>query len=256
MAFRNIFCGCCEQSWGVHEEPFKAALPTVGLHTDEFNNNALMKKRLIESQQASQQPHGQSNLPEGTTSHFSEGALGQSAVSNRGMLSSHNDEGVESEAEGRAASARSTTSRASSLTPEEKEREKARLQKLVKDFAKEAVAGMKCTLLNPHTGEKTPQHLYMDRYLSKLKLNPSMDGDEESAVEYLMRDIGSIFKGADVYKKVSSLPEDVALHTVGLEVDKEGATRLYFWFKDTYSRDKFYTCLKILRMSVELNKNK
>lgn len=73
---------------------------------------------------------------------------------------------------GPPASARSNVSKGSSMSTEEKEREKARLQKLVKDFAKEAVTGLTVTIINPESSRRSPYFFQMDRYLTMFSLKP------------------------------------------------------------------------------------
>jgi hypothetical protein len=64
---------------------------------------------------------------------------------------------------GTMGSARSQASLGSSMSAEEKEMEKARLQRLVKDFAKEAVTGIAVSLVNAETSRRSPHFFQMDR---------------------------------------------------------------------------------------------
>jgi len=148
------------------------------------------------------------------------------------------------------------------LTQEEKEREKARLQKLVKEFAKDAVQGVELSLIGD-AGKRETATFSMDRYLTVVTLTqpPGASGQK---TELQMKDIISIFKGTDSarqnltqsQRRIDGLGEDVADNTVGLEVSRPDGnkTKTLFYFADVYSRDKFYTCLKILRMSVDINR--
>eukprot|EP00745_Piridium_sociabile_P029354 TRINITY_DN47914_c0_g1_i1.p1 TRINITY_DN47914_c0_g1~~TRINITY_DN47914_c0_g1_i1.p1 ORF type:complete len:237 (+),score=30.87 TRINITY_DN47914_c0_g1_i1:144-854(+) len=232
--FRNLFCGCCEQSVSERPDAFAPpSLPPVGM-TDEFLHDSPQGK------------DGSCANAVNDTIPLTRSGGGETQVPpNEG------EEGNQNEV---TASGRSNASRASSLTPEEKEREKLRLQRLVKDFAKEAVGGMEVAIIDAESGDKHIRHMLMDRYLSKLRIKETPESKE--VTEYAMRDIASIYKGADVLAKDPRLPEALALSAVGFDVSHGKDKAVLFWFPDSYNRDKFYTCLKILRMSVELNQTK
>jgi len=150
--------------------------------------------------------------------------------------------------------ARSTASAGSTMSPEEKEREKARLQRLVKDFAKEAVTGIAVSLVNPETARLYPHFFQMDRYLTVFSLKPKDGSTAASSVQdFNVKDLTSIYKGADVSLKAPSL-STIASLCVGLDTNRADR-RLFFHFDEALERDKFYTCLKILRMSVDISKS-
>lgn len=136
-----------------------------------------------------------------------------------------------------------------SMTPEEMEQEKVRLQNLVKDFAKDAVGGISVDRVDIATGKKEPYIFQMDRYLTVFTVKPKGGSgtNEESAV----KDLSVIYKGAEVETKAPSLGS-IASSCVGL--DSRGDKKLIFYFEDSYEREKFYTCLKILRMSVDIKR--
>jgi len=149
--------------------------------------------------------------------------------------------------------ARSSASAGSCMSAEEKEKEKDRLQKLVKDFAKEAVTGIGVSLVNPETLRKSPHFFQMDRYLTVFSLKPKDGSTAESAVQdFNVKDLNSIYKGPEVSMKAPSLGA-IACSCVGLDTNREDR-HLFFHFDDNYERDKFYTCLKILRMSVDISR--
>merc|ERR1719215_603166 len=56
---------------------------------------------------------------------------------------------------------------------QEKEKEKARLQRLLKDFAKESVAGIPVNMVNTRTGRMPPYLFQMDRRLAFFSLRPA-----------------------------------------------------------------------------------
>jgi len=151
------------------------------------------------------------------------------------------------------ASARSSASIGSSMSAEEKEREKARLQRLVKDFAKEAVTGIAVSLVNAETTRQSPHFFQMDRYLTVFSLKPKDGSTADSSVQdFNVKDLTSIYKGIEVSIKAPSLGA-LAAQCVGLDTNRADR-RLFFHFDDNYERDKFYSCLKILRMSVDISR--
>merc|ERR1719517_47060 len=152
-----------------------------------------------------------------------------------------------------ADTARSAASGGSSMSAEEKEREKARLQRLVKDFAKEAVTGIAVSLVSPETGRESPHFFQMDRYLTVFSLKPKDGSTAESSVQdFNVKDLTSIYKGNEVSMKAPSLG-GIGLSCVGLDTNRADR-RLFFHFDEMVERVKFYTCLKILRMSVDINR--
>eukprot|EP00403_Amphidinium_massartii_P010875 CAMPEP_0178411732 /NCGR_PEP_ID=MMETSP0689_2-20121128/21645_1 /TAXON_ID=160604 /ORGANISM="Amphidinium massartii, Strain CS-259" /LENGTH=223 /DNA_ID=CAMNT_0020032945 /DNA_START=61 /DNA_END=732 /DNA_ORIENTATION=+ len=153
-----------------------------------------------------------------------------------------------------SASARSNVSGGSTMSSEEKEREKLRLQRLVKDFAKEAVTGIAISLVNAETTRQSPHFFQMDRYLTVFSLKPKDGSTAESSVQdFNVKDLTAIYKGVEVAQKAPSLGA-LASQCVGLDTNRADR-RLFFHFDDSYERDKFYTCLKILRMSVDINRS-
>ncbi|CAE8595140.1 unnamed protein product [Polarella glacialis] len=158
------------------------------------------------------------------------------------------------EAAGGMNTARSTASAGSSMSPEEKEREKARLQRLVKEFAKEAVTGIAVSLVSQDSGVQSPYFFQMDRYLTVFSLKPKDGSTADSAVQdFNVKDLSKVYKGHEILMCAPSLGA-VASLCVGLNTNRADR-RLFFYFDEPLERDKFYTCLKILRMSVDISKS-
>lgn len=159
------------------------------------------------------------------------------------------------------ASARSDASAISEtdMPMTEREREKSRLQKLLKDFAKEAVAGFAVNLVNTKSVGRKPHYMFqMDRHLSTFTLRPE-DGStavESSMQGFSMKEVIEIYKGPEVVTRAPMLGVD-ANACVGLDLGVQGLGdhRLLFHFDDSYERDKFYTCLQVVRMSVEIKQS-
>jgi len=130
-----------------------------------------------------------------------------------------------------------------------REMEKIRLQELVQGFSQQVIDGIDVNLVDAETGEVSEATMLMDKYLYTLTLR-NTPGDRC----FCMRDMSAIYKGPDFVRKVPSLAH-MAPNCVGLEF-ASGPSEVNFHFKDTHGRDHFYTCLKILRMSVDIAASK
>merc|ERR1719464_896596 len=85
---------------------------------------------------------------------------------------------------------------------QEREREKTRLQRLLKDFAKECVAGVPVNLVNTRIGRLQPYFFQMDRRLAFFSLRPSDGYSFENVVEeFSLREVETIFKGEEVFNR-------------------------------------------------------
>eukprot|EP00928_Gymnodinium_smaydae_P064289 TRINITY_DN47674_c0_g1_i1.p1 TRINITY_DN47674_c0_g1~~TRINITY_DN47674_c0_g1_i1.p1 ORF type:complete len:287 (-),score=79.88 TRINITY_DN47674_c0_g1_i1:198-1001(-) len=159
--------------------------------------------------------------------------------------------GAEAEEDGaNVASARSVESAESDMAAEEREREKARLQRLLKDFAKEAVAGIAVGLVNPNTGRKPSFLLQMDRHLTLITLRAKDGSAAEHCVQDVrVADVTSIYKGHEVFLRAPALGRD-AVGCVGLDAGEgDSGTSVILHFDDVYDRDKFYTSMQVLSLS-------
>jgi len=144
------------------------------------------------------------------------------------------------------------TPRADALSPRSqrnKESEKVRLQEIVRDFSRKAIAGMIVHVISAETAEITQWMLWMDKYLYTLTLIAGSSEDNREEQRFKMKDMSAIYKGPDFMRRVPSLSH-MATYCVGVEFANSSVN---FHFKDTIDRDQFYTCLKILRMSVDIN---
>jgi len=148
----------------------------------------------------------------------------------------------------------------SSLSAEEREQEKNRLQVLVREFAKEAVVGFDVVLINPDNGDKIDARFTMDRHLTKFYMSGLNDTYDLPSSDISMPDVRSVFKVSDVRHKFPDFPLEPSEMTkiVAIEVSSGSCTTgmfsLLFYFLSRPSRDKFYNCMKILRLSVELKR--
>eukprot|EP00439_Symbiodinium_sp_Y106_P055527 s1263_g7.t1 len=132
------------------------------------------------------------------------------------------------------------------------EKEKGRLQRLVKEFAKEVVSGIPVSLVNPETTRQSPHFFQMDRYLTVFSLKPKDGSTADSAVQdFSVKDLTRIYKGPELLMNAPSLGV-LAQHCVALDTTRADR-RVIFVFDEPLERDKFYTCLKILRMSVDIS---
>lgn len=182
--------------------------------------------------------------PDGFPSHDTARSAEQSSL---GAASPGDD------ARGGPSSVRSNASLESTMSAGEKEREKARLQRLVKDFAKEAVTGVAVNLVNAETARKSPHFFQMDRYLTIFSLKPKDGSSADSAVQdFSVKEVTHVYKGSELLMKAPAL-NGMTSNCVGLDTNRADRS-LFLQFDDNYERDKFYTCLNILRMSVDINR--
>lgn len=138
---------------------------------------------------------------------------------------------------------------------EEREREKARLQKLLKDFAKEAVAGIAVNLVNLRTGRKPPYLFQMDKHLFMCSLRPKDGSAAEFPIQdFQMTDLVGISKGHDLLQRWPCLGREVT-GCVGLDLDPDDRSMLLH-FDDTYERDKFYTSMQVMLLSVGIQQSR
>merc|ERR1712217_650061 len=92
------------------------------------------------------------------------------------------------------------------MSAEEKEREKSRLRRLVKDFAKEAVTGITVSLMSLEGAKKVPHFFQMDRHLTVFTLKPKDGSSADIAAQDLnVSDLAAIYKGSEVCLKAPSL---------------------------------------------------
>nr|CCA30064.1 hypothetical protein, conserved [Neospora caninum Liverpool]CEL71303.1 TPA: hypothetical protein, conserved [Neospora caninum Liverpool] len=132
----------------------------------------------------------------------------------------------------------------SELTPEEKEEEKKRLQALVKEFAKEAVAGFQIDRIDEDTGVQGKVIFSMDRFLTTIDLH-SDDNSQLPNISLAMEDLTGIFKGDDAAAH-SSVAGDCDHNRILVLTSSEHPV-VVLEAASHQHRDKVYTCLKILR---------
>jgi len=135
------------------------------------------------------------------------------------------------------------------MSPSEKMKEKARLQELVKGFAKRAVHGVACQIVDVATGRINPAAYEIDRQLRRLRVVPK-DPDVPIRAHNIsrIRDSFSIEAGeASVPPAVrSALVEEQQRRLVLISF--EDAPMLCLLEASIAERERFVTCLKILRL--------
>lgn len=141
----------------------------------------------------------------------------------------------------------------SSLSPEEKAQEKQRLQELVKNFARDAVNGVGCTMLNRQDGSKFEGQYSLDKSLSELSFKCD---SVKFAVTIYLANIQEILRWEDLLKGdqsdiVSMLGEELAPTVIlikGADPTAPQAGDVCIVMPDEMKRECFVTCLKILRL--------
>eukprot|EP00747_Dinoflagellata_sp_TGD_P190987 gnl/TRDRNA2_/TRDRNA2_53714_c0_seq1.p1 gnl/TRDRNA2_/TRDRNA2_53714_c0~~gnl/TRDRNA2_/TRDRNA2_53714_c0_seq1.p1 ORF type:complete len:224 (+),score=56.84 gnl/TRDRNA2_/TRDRNA2_53714_c0_seq1:99-770(+) len=150
----------------------------------------------------------------------------------------------------------SQPSTARSLTAEEKQREKERLQEMVKEFAKASVQGQPCQWLEPSNfgGRPYPATFSIDKALQTFVLTP--EGASEKTLKISMEKIREVMKdsrdtpfspqqqnGDQERRFVCLLHEDAE--------DSQKPAHLGLIMPNPYERERFYTCMKILRWAMD-----
>jgi len=144
-------------------------------------------------------------------------------------------------------------STARSLTPEEKEAEKSRLQALVNTFAKRAVRGCQCQYLKEGNAERLTTQYRIDKSLEYLiVVNPSDPQTQEVTCPIAsIQDIYSLVEDGEscfppeLVKNLSAEEKELLL----MVVYRSGADKMFRFclLEETRdSRDIFLECLRIL----------
>lgn len=140
-----------------------------------------------------------------------------------------------------------------SLTAEEKEAEKARLQALVNNFAKKAVRGCSCMYFKEGTAQRFVTQYRIDKSLEYLILvNPKEPGVTEvtcpiAAIQdiYSMSEDGSSCFPVEVVKALEPKDKENLLMIVFNDSDGK-LFRFCLVEESTQSRDDFLECMRIL----------
>mmetsp|Transcript_87446 Transcript_87446/g.222733 ORF Transcript_87446/g.222733 Transcript_87446/m.222733 type:complete len:231 (+) Transcript_87446:100-792(+) len=155
-----------------------------------------------------------------------------------------------------ARTAASAPSTARSLSPEERQKEKERLQDMVKEFAKAVVQGQQCQLL-PQGMPGAPQSATysFDKALRNFSVHP----DDATPLTLEMAQVSEIMKDvrSTPFAEALRLPHSLA----GEELDRRFACVQYeaggkmeyvgLLLPNPHERERFYTCMKILRWAME-----
>jgi len=146
---------------------------------------------------------------------------------------------------------------ARSLTSEERQKEKERLQDMVKEFAKAAVQGQACEMLLGTSGSLRPATYSFDKVLQHFIVNA--EGSPPLVVEMArVIDIVKDVQGTD-FEEMPRLPPPHALAVEELErrfvcVHHDGRDKHEFvglLLPNPHERERFFTCMKILRWAME-----
>eukprot|EP00434_Breviolum_minutum_P033596 symbB.v1.2.029731.t1/scaffold3288.1/size59728/7 len=149
-----------------------------------------------------------------------------------------------------------------SLTPEEKEAEKARLQTLVNNFAKKAVRGCPCVYFKEGTAQRFVTQYRIDKSLEYLILvNPKEPGVTEvtcpiAAIQdiYSLSEDGSSCFPPEVVKSLESQDKERLLMIVFNDSDGK-LFRFCLVEESNQSRDDFLECMRILCIYAQSSPN-
>jgi len=148
----------------------------------------------------------------------------------------------------------------SSSSPAERQKEKERLQDMVKEFAKAVVQGQQCQWLSSAAGAPRPATYSFDKGLSTFSLraedSPSLTFEMAKILEVL-KDVKDtpfsdllqlkpphVLAGDELARRfVCVLHEDIS--------GPDSRNYLGLLMPNPYERERFYTCMKILRWALD-----
>mmetsp|Transcript_114567 Transcript_114567/g.356801 ORF Transcript_114567/g.356801 Transcript_114567/m.356801 type:complete len:245 (-) Transcript_114567:73-807(-) len=148
----------------------------------------------------------------------------------------------------------------SGMSPEERVRERERLQDMVKEFAKAVVQGQQCQWLHSTVGAPRAATYSFDKALNTFSLRP----EESPAISVEMIRIRDVLKDVrdTPFSDLLDLPRPHAL--AGMELDRrfvcivhedvacaEQVQYIGLLLPNPYERERFYKCMKILRWALE-----
>ncbi|KAL8271606.1 hypothetical protein Esti_004462 [Eimeria stiedai] len=138
--------------------------------------------------------------------------------------------------------------RLSDMSPEEKAKEKQRLQALVKEFAREAVAGFDLMLLDVDRGRSVTATFSMDRHLLAITIDSHDEGGMMS-VQFGVASLTGVFRAEEYYSASRAQPPSTVdlSKCLVLTTKEPGCPKVVIVLDGRRERDKAYTCLKILR---------
>lgn len=151
-------------------------------------------------------------------------------------------------------------SRDEELSPEERQREKERLQDLVKEFAKAVVQGQPCEWLPSALGAPQAAVYSFDKALRNFSIRPH-DAPALSLDLSSIREVLKDVRGTP-FSELQRLPPPHALAGAELQrrfvclqhqSDDANSTDAFLGLlmPNAYERERFYTCMKILRWAVD-----
>mmetsp|Transcript_2188 Transcript_2188/g.4437 ORF Transcript_2188/g.4437 Transcript_2188/m.4437 type:complete len:189 (-) Transcript_2188:296-862(-) len=135
------------------------------------------------------------------------------------------------------------------MSTSEKLHEKARLQELVKGFAKRAVHGVACHLVDVATGRVVPATFEVDRQLKRLRVVP-----KDPDMPVLSNSISRVREAFSVEAGESTVPPAVRAALVEEQrrrlvlISFEDMPMLCILEASVAERDRLVTCMKILRL--------
>eukprot|EP00922_Rhytidocystis_sp_ex-Travisia-forbesii_P031921 GHVS01047378.1.p1 GENE.GHVS01047378.1~~GHVS01047378.1.p1 ORF type:complete len:166 (+),score=19.83 GHVS01047378.1:2-499(+) len=146
------------------------------------------------------------------------------------------------------------------LTPEQRVQEKQKLQQLVKDFAKDAVNGLPLNIIDMAEGKLHPVVFHLDQQLSDIEIQYDVTPPKTALYsgDISMGNLTSIYRSGDVLQKHAEFPlgaEEIS-QVVGLSYStadgKNSQHDVLFYFPDHLSMERFFVCMKILRLSASI----
>eukprot|EP00435_Cladocopium_sp_Y103_P016344 s2917_g4.t1 len=126
--------------------------------------------------------------------------------------------------------------------------ERARLQEFVKDFAKCAIRGVPCHVVNPQTGHASGASYFLDPKISRLVFKRSQT-PETVIANIQMENIKDVLVDSGVSEKVISKHD---VNRLAILTFQNGDPSVFILEGSQVDRDRFALCVKILRLYAQM----
>jgi hypothetical protein len=139
------------------------------------------------------------------------------------------------------------------MSPADKALEKDRLQNLVKSFARTALLGATCTLLDVAAQSHVAASYTLDRQLQRLHF-ANVDGGPSVACDVPMSEIDEMLAYRDLSQEAQKVlnlfltDQECRCHLLLRANIESKLQEVQLLFEDAASKDEFMTCVKILRL--------
>jgi len=201
----------------------------------------------------------------GENPKFEEGRFGHSLAlppSDSGAFMTRPSPGRLGDSEPLSSRTGSAPNTARSMTPEERQKEKERLQDMVKEFAKAAVQSQQCQWVLLAAGAPHAAAYSLDKALRHFSVR-SDDGEAATIEMASIAEVSKDVRGTP-FAELQRLPPPHALSGETLDrrfvcvhhVVDGRLEHLGLLLPNPFERERFYTCMKILRWAIDSRRDR